>query len=388
MSTWVSEMRTKSPATLSKWIDPASNETTCETVGIDDSINSKDNSEQTFTETQPQPETLNQQENSSTFWRRGPSIITTTFASPTKTSPEELQANLDSIEECENENPNTSTATTIQSVLSRAKISEFYNKLNINRKRYGFIKERRMAAREILNEAKERFMRPKSSETIDKGDVSDNEKDLSSNEALQIDNATLGCDSAIEMDASTEEISHLSQSIDNMSINDSCHLSMQSISDGLLNVGRKACIGEIGRSTSDNPRAQNKVILADIGRSFSEHQDDEAILIGERNISAPSSSIAIHGSRPNRGHLERRAYSVSPTQRNLKRGILMRDHSLCESPSRNILRKENSFQSDSSHCSSVESLLDARKPDPEAILRHLGFGPVQQEDMLSRIPQR
>ncbi|XP_017094068.2 uncharacterized protein olf186-M [Drosophila bipectinata] len=47
-----------------------------------------------------------------------------------------------------------------------------------------------------------------------------------------------------------------------------------------------------------------------------------------------------------------------------------------------------SVQSDSSRYSSVDSLLEARKPDPEAILINLGFGPVGSEDMLSRIPRR
>lgn len=46
------------------------------------------------------------------------------------------------------------------------------------------------------------------------------------------------------------------------------------------------------------------------------------------------------------------------------------------------------FQSDSSHCSSVESLLESRKPDPEEILINLGFGPPQTPDILSRIPKR
>ncbi|XP_022224056.2 uncharacterized protein LOC111075223 [Drosophila obscura] len=47
-----------------------------------------------------------------------------------------------------------------------------------------------------------------------------------------------------------------------------------------------------------------------------------------------------------------------------------------------------SVQSDSSRYSSVDSLLESRKMDPEAILINLGFGPVGSEDMLSRIPKR
>ena len=53
-----------------------------------------------------------------------------------------------------------------------------------------------------------------------------------------------------------------------------------------------------------------------------------------------------------------------------------------------ILKRDNSVHSDSSRYSSVDSLLEARKPDPEAILINLGFGPVGSEDILSRIPKR
>lgn len=53
-----------------------------------------------------------------------------------------------------------------------------------------------------------------------------------------------------------------------------------------------------------------------------------------------------------------------------------------------ILKRDSSVHSDSSRYSSVDSLLEARKPDPEAILINLGFGPVGSEDILSRIPKR
>ncbi|XP_055373312.1 putative uncharacterized protein DDB_G0291812 isoform X2 [Condylostylus longicornis] len=50
--------------------------------------------------------------------------------------------------------------------------------------------------------------------------------------------------------------------------------------------------------------------------------------------------------------------------------------------------RDNSYQSDSSHCSSVDSLLESRKPDPETILINLGFGPIDSEDILAKIPKR
>ena len=54
-----------------------------------------------------------------------------------------------------------------------------------------------------------------------------------------------------------------------------------------------------------------------------------------------------------------------------------------------MLVKDSSLQSDSSRCSSVESLLNARKPDPEKILLNLGFGPAPHStDVLAKIPKR
>lgn len=56
------------------------------------------------------------------------------------------------------------------------------------------------------------------------------------------------------------------------------------------------------------------------------------------------------------------------------------------------LARDASFQSDSSHCSSVESLLELRRADPTAILLDLGFGGCtacpQENGPLSRIPKR
>ncbi|KAF7380705.1 hypothetical protein HZH66_014081 [Vespula vulgaris] len=56
------------------------------------------------------------------------------------------------------------------------------------------------------------------------------------------------------------------------------------------------------------------------------------------------------------------------------------------------LARDQSFQSDSSHCSSIESLLELRKADPEAVLLSLGFGGCsnspQESGPLSRIPKR
>lgn len=52
--------------------------------------------------------------------------------------------------------------------------------------------------------------------------------------------------------------------------------------------------------------------------------------------------------------------------------------------------RDLSLQSDdgSSHCSSVESVLELRKPDPETVLLELGFGPRRNSSTLSKIPSR
>lgn len=287
---------------------------------------------------------------------------------------------------------------------NKSRIEEFYALLRINREHYSYMVNRSMEAKKLIKNAKEKLRSSsKGNAALDPNDDATNENvtdestiplNMAESSAKMDPNENLQLRDPTDMDVSTDEYSHFTQSNENISGDDSFnHSPMQSItgapcSPTHLNVGRKLGIGEIGRSTSDNPRLRNKYLLGDIGRSFSEHQDDEAIMIGERNISAPTSSIAIQ-SKPNGGFFERRAYSVSPTQKGLRRGMLSRDQSLSESSKqRYSLTRDGSIQSDSSHCSSVESLLDARKPDPEAILRQLGFGPVQQEDLLSRIPKR
>lgn len=56
---------------------------------------------------------------------------------------------------------------------------------------------------------------------------------------------------------------------------------------------------------------------------------------------------------------------------------------------RGMLIRDASVQSDdASNCSSVESVLELRKPDPEAVLLGLGFGPPKATDYLTRIPKR
>lgn len=365
------------------------------------------------------------------FWRRRPTILAAALRhskshsqsqstetddltasdessqSDKSTEPIEIRVNSIALDE-----PVTSISTSAAAAtttVARSKLTELYDKFGISKRRYDYFKERKMEAKRMLSNAKSRFL----ASTAVQDELAD-DRDGSLFGAGDDDHVARNVraestdTNAIGMDTSTDELSHLSHSNELLLAHDgnygrrgggpddeddSFNASMPSINDGSasqLSTSRRIPMADIGRSTSDNPRLRNKFYLGDIGRSFSENQDDETILIGERNISAPSSSIAIqNNNRPNGGLYERRAYSVSPTQRGLKRGTLSREQSLSDSSRhRHHLSKGSSFQSDSSHCSSVESLLDARKPDPEAILRQLGFGPAYQEDLLSRIPQR
>lgn len=187
--------------------------------------------------------------------------------------------------------------------------------------------------------------------------------------------------------------------------------------DGYLNPPKpkthRIGIGRIGRSSSENPRATSRRYnLMEIGRSFSEmNDDDDSFAISEGNNSCPnpsslntSSSINEHDSA---GNLTR-SVPVSPIPRTsskisiqqeqlgqhstptqLQHQHSMVDHSSHSRRRSTMLVKDSSLQSDSSRCSSVESLLNARKPDPEKILLNLGFGPAPHStDVLAKIPKR
>lgn len=387
---------------------------------IDALIDEKENQE---IDAQPDPDA-----NAAKFWQKRPAILSTIGKSSLELFYGRTVTNTRAADSCESqqladasddqshidETPiaNAADNNSFRSI-GRAKFNELYNKLSLSRNKLSLIREKRMEAKQIIEETRERLTASRNTllnnEMEDSGgdgggDGGGDESPAPNEEKEEKPLTQLGanivvCDN-LEMDTSLDELSHVSRSTENISGDDSLTMSMPSIDDGTtttqhLNVSRKIAIGEIGRSTSDNPRLRHKFHLGDIGRSFSESQDDEAIMIGERHISAPTSSIAIENNnhRMHAGFLERRAYSVSPTQSNVRRGILFRDQSLNERSSSRAsgsapLHRDSSLQSDSSRCSSVESLLDARRPDSEAILRHLGFGPVQQEDLLSKIPKR
>ncbi|CAO1318729.1 unnamed protein product [Diamesa hyperborea] len=94
---------------------------------------------------------------------------------------------------------------------------------------------------------------------------------------------------------------------------------------------------------------------------------------------------------PVNGDEKRRHHSPnSPLRRVAREHTVSEGHQSPQIHHKNPLLRDSSFQSDSSHCSSVESLLEARRPDAETILINLGFGPVQgtEDHILSKIPKR
>lgn len=155
--------------------------------------------------------------------------------------------------------------------------------------------------------------------------------------------------------------------------------------------------------------------LKDIGRSFSLPDDDTSVplpadealdtltpnspqppldedLVFDEDKTASSSiissNISVIDCSMSNLNATTKSVPISPVHNQ----SFHREQALSESHSprhyRTPFMRDSSFQSDSSHCSSVESLLESRKPDAEAILVNLGFGPAQSDDVLSKIPKR
>lgn len=247
----------------------------------------------------------------------------------------------------------------------KLKINEFYDKLNLNKNRFNKQKTNRMEVKNLIGQINE----SNSLQNIKEGEkliMKEEHHHLSAEDDLNQSN-----DCHFQFD----DMSH-----DELLVDYPCFDSKSE--SALLEPSKRLGIGEIGRSASDNPSAIKKLRLGDIGRSFSETQNDEieCFSICERNNSCPNpllnSSINFQTMNNNNNNIYKSAQ-------------LIREQSFTDNmKQRNSFLRDNSIQSDSSRCSSVESLLESRKPDPEAILINLGFGPIQSEDVLSKIPKR
>ncbi|GAB0094656.1 hypothetical protein DMENIID0001_099780 [Sergentomyia squamirostris] len=241
--------------------------------------------------------------------------------------------------------------------LGRRKISELYQKLSVNRIKYGEVKEKRMEAKRILQEVKDDV-------GVTPEDIAIEEKEENEvKPTLSEEDNFLKCPT----------VSELSESA------------------GRSLTGKRMGIGDIGRSSSANPSVKRKV-LSEIGRCYSELNDEGEgpnLLVDERNNSYPGSTAYSHNTssltiKSDPGGVNNpKSLPASPTPRLARKGVP--EETVRQHPT---LLHDMSIQSDSSRCSSVESLLEARKPDAETILINLGFGPVQSEDILSRIPKR
>lgn len=346
----------------------------------------------------------------------------------------------------QHEEPTESRKSTSLASIGKIKINEFYDKLSMNKAKYSLIKAKKLDLRNILagggsgsasqrqtpveealpemvvapevgrgveqmvevhqqqqqqqgggdvtlmeSDAESRMMHSEASGKLSTGDI----YEFSFDESFPKDEDIIP-DIVSETDEEKENLDlplhhhhHHQQQLHQHYLNPPAMVAAAAVS-GTTRMG----IGKIGRSSSENPRANKRFNLMEIGRSFSEMNDDDNFVISECNNSCPNPSSLNTSSSINNSssNILARSVPVSPIPRtSSKLSIQQENNSLSESPRRRsaMLMKDNSLQSDSSRCSSVESLLNARKPDPERILLNLGFGPAPHStDVLSKIPKR
>lgn len=339
------------------------------------------------------------------FGRGGPSNLPEQEIHPSS-------AEQDSVDHSSEEEPRKSASL---ASIGKTKINEFYDKLSMNKAKYNLIKAKKIDIRNMPGASKENVaqqrepldteaLRPKllaaekeemepltvmESVTVDDGSDLKQLQSEASSKLSTGDIYEFSFDESFPKDEDLPDVSE-DEEKENLEI-------PTPVYDTYLNPPKafhRMGIGKIGRSSSENPRANNKRYnLLDIGRSFSEMNDDDNFVISECNNSCPNPSSLNTSSSINNSssNILARSVPVSPIPRTSSKISIQQEHSLAESPRRRsaMLMKESSLQSDSSRCSSVESLLNARKPDPERILLNLGFGPAPHStDVLSKIPKR
>ncbi|XP_053674770.1 uncharacterized protein LOC128725077 [Anopheles nili] len=324
-------------------------------------------------------------------------------------------------------------------VVSKSKINEFYDKLNMNKAKYGLIKGKKLDIRNMLGGG----LANRESSDISKTPIAQPSKIQPVADAFTIDGTVHQFDSAEAKslaEASEDHPEPLEVSVVDVEPSDAYEFSFDDSfpkSDELVtgmiseedeeekeNIldtpsmvpghgygydvylnppkpkAHRIGIGRIGRSSSENPRATaRRYNLMEIGRSFSEmNDDDDSFAISECNNSCPNPSSLNTSSSINNGSISNltRSVPVSPVPRTSSKLSIQQETQQQQQQSQpssrrrsTMLVKDSSLQSDSSRCSSVESLLNARKPDPEKILLNLGFGPAPHStDVLAKIPKR
>ncbi|CRL03276.1 CLUMA_CG016443, isoform B [Clunio marinus] len=264
-----------------------------------------------------------------------------------------------------------STSGTTENIKER--LNDLCNKLNVNEK----LKSKKIGLKNLIAKTTQKLVNESSS---DPPMEQKNDENLT-NEAV----ANIKDDN--EEDSSKNE--EIVSNVDNLS-------------------APRTRIGVLGRSSSENPSplSSRNRRLVEIGRSFSVANENELppaqassenlIYDADEDISITIPSLNTSPSIISNNTTNSLSNSqIAPVRANLLQARPMREHTVSEghqSPQvqhKNPLLRDSSFQSDSSHCSSVESLLEARRPDAEAILVNLGFGPVHgNDDVLSKIPKR
>ncbi|XP_029735220.1 uncharacterized protein LOC109408007 isoform X2 [Aedes albopictus] len=295
--------------------------------------------------------------------------------------------------------------------IGKIKINEFYDKLSMNKAKYNLMKAKKIDIRNMLGAGKDSVAKQREQPEPEVLRPDEEKEDM---EATVVESITVEDGSDLKQQQSEASSKLSTGDIYEFSFDESFpkdedlpdvsedeekeNLELPTpVYDTYLNPPKayhRMGIGKIGRSSSENPRANNKRYnLLDIGRSFSEMNDDDNFVISECNNSCPNPSSLNTSSSINNSssNILARSVPVSPIPRTSSKISIQQESSLAESPRRRsaMLMKESSLQSDSSRCSSVESLLNARKPDPERILLNLGFGPAPHStDVLSKIPKR
>lgn len=307
---------------------------------------------------------------------------------------EEKNNNCDSNELNINE-PSTSGGSGAASV--KGKISEICNKFNVNEK----LKSKKIELKNLISKTTQKIKRESSKEDKTHHHNMDQNQQMAEqcdNELEQIKDDVNDTINNKENESNINDRGDNEESLVNDELEDVTNEEEIKSEPNKLTVQR-CHISVLGRSSSENPNPRTKR-LRDIGRSFSVANDGELPNDSTDNLIYDDEDISIANPSFNtspsvvlsNNQLDKNLAHLRPSLGNMRP---LREHTVSEghcSPHvlpKNPLLRDGSFQSDSSHCSSVESLLEARKPDAEAILVNLGFGPVQgSDDVISKIPKR
>jgi hypothetical protein len=313
-----------------------------------------------------------------------------------------------------NQEPSTSGGSV------KEKFTVICNKLHVNEK----IKSKKIEFKNLLTKTSQKLKKENSKE-LSRQSSHDNSMDVQQQQAQKPDSTENEDENVIDEQLNKEDDKSLVCQIE---ANDDDENKQGKEVDNVKNLTIQRChISVLGRSCSENPNPITRARrLTDIGRSFSVANDNELpvnscenlIYDADEDMSIATPSFHTSPSllsnktnsnnqldnknlsilRPSLSHMRPlREHTVSEghySPQQLPKNPLLRDSSFqvrlkSLNKSCKMILKIFHLQSDSSHCSSVESLLEARKPDAEAILVNLGFGPANgSDDVLSKIPKR